>query len=132
MPPSITSTHDESEFTIIQIIKTKTRLTSKLKKVLDIKSINSLEDLKSLKRQDPFMYYSIPAVHSAKILMKDDVDIDTSNLGVSKIIRKYVSCPSRMRTTNRRRVSDSSGRSPVKKKRKKKNVHHQSKKLPEV
>ena len=100
----------EPECNRMQIFQTKTRLTPKPKKELDIRSISSLEDLKSLKRSDPFMYYSIPAVHSAKILMKNDNDIDTSNLGVSKIRRSYMSCPSRMQPTTNRHQHRLSGR----------------------
>ena len=87
--PTDNSTNDEPEcFSRIQIIKTKTIPPSKPKKELDIKAITSLDDLKSLKAKDPFMYYSIPGVRSTKILMKDDMDIDMSNLGVSKITRE--------------------------------------------
>ena len=92
--PTDNSTNDEPEcFSRFQIIKTKTIPTSKPKKELDIKAITSLDDLKSLKAKDPFMYYSIPGVRSTEILMKDDLDIDTSNLGVSKITRSFVFCP---------------------------------------
>ena len=106
--PTDNSINDEPEcFSRIQIIKTKTIPTSKPKKELDIKAITSLDDLKSLKAKDPFMYYSIPGVRSTEILMKDDLDIDTSNLGVSKITRSFVSCPSRMPTTSKSSPSKS-------------------------
>jgi len=57
-----------------------TKLTDeKPKKQVYLKNI-SAEDLKSLKNEDAFMYYSIPFVRSAELLMKD---IDVSNLGAS-------------------------------------------------
>ena len=47
------------------------------KKTVDLKYITSLDDLKSIKKQDPFMYYSIPGARKATVLMRD---IDLSNL----------------------------------------------------
>ena len=109
MAPSITAddntTYNETEYIRVQLVKTKTIPTSKPKKELDIKDITSLDDLKSLKRQDPFMYYSIPGVRSAKILMKDDIDIDTANLGVSKITREEQQPPSIEKVTRCTRIS---------------------------
>ena len=52
-------------------------MEKKPKKEVDIKNITSRDDLKSIQTQDPFMYYSIPEVRSARVLMKD---IDMSNL----------------------------------------------------
>ena len=49
----------------------------KPKKEVDLKHITSLDELKSIQKQDPFMYFSIPGVRSAQVFMKD---IDTSNL----------------------------------------------------
>mmetsp|Transcript_17015 Transcript_17015/g.35771 ORF Transcript_17015/g.35771 Transcript_17015/m.35771 type:complete len:100 (+) Transcript_17015:403-702(+) len=42
----------------------------------------SAKELNSIQKQDPFMYYSIPGVRSARMLMQD---IDTSNLGASPL-----------------------------------------------
>ena len=52
-------------------------MDEKPKKEVDIKNITSQDDLKSIQKQDPFMYYSIPEVRSARVLMRD---IDMSNL----------------------------------------------------
>ena len=52
-------------------------MENKPKKTVDIKNITSLDDLNSIQKQDPFMYYSIPEVRSARVLMRD---IDMSNL----------------------------------------------------
>ena len=60
----------------VQTIKTKP------KQQLSLTSI-TLSDLKSIKSQDPFMYYSIPGVRSAKVIFKDDMDIDTRTLHMS-------------------------------------------------
>ena len=70
-------------------IKTEQISKKKPKKEIDIRNI-STDDLKSIQRQDPFMYYSIPGVRSAKLFMKE---IDSSNLGLN---RNCGSCPSRL------------------------------------
>ena len=49
----------------------------KPKKTVDLKYITSLDDLKSIKKEDPFMYYSIPGARKATVLMQA---IDLSNL----------------------------------------------------
>jgi hypothetical protein len=59
-------------------IKVPTKLMEKKpKRGVDLKNITGPDDLKSIQKQDPFMYYSIPEVRSAKVLMRD---IDTYNL----------------------------------------------------
>ena len=101
-PTTISSSNDvEAEFISVQTVTVKT-IPTKPKREININNIKSIDDLQSIKRQDPFMYYSIPGVRSAKILMKDDSDIDTSNLGVSslKSMRNCTSCPSRIPTSN--------------------------------
>ena len=50
---------------------------NKPKKTVDLNLISNLEDLKSIQEQDSFMYYSIPGVRKAKVLMED---IDMTNL----------------------------------------------------
>jgi len=57
-------------------VPTKTT-DDKPKKTVDLKYITSLDDLKSIKKQDPFMYYSIPGARKATVLMQD---LDLSNL----------------------------------------------------
>jgi len=61
-----------------EIIVVPTNNDNKPKKTIDIRHITSLDDLKSIKKQDSFMYYSIPGVRKATVLMQD---IDTANLG---------------------------------------------------
>ena len=51
---------------------------NKPKKTIDLRHITSLNDLKSIKKQDSFMYYSISGVRKAAVLMQDT---DTANLG---------------------------------------------------
>ncbi len=48
----------------------------KPKKIIDTADLN-VEDIESLKKSDPFLYFSIPAVHEAAVHNKD---IDLSNL----------------------------------------------------
>ena len=52
-------------------------MENKPKREVDLKHITSLDDLKSAKKQDPFMYYSIPGARKATVLMQD---LDLSNL----------------------------------------------------
>ena len=75
-------------------IKTNLPAETKPKKEINVKNL-STNDLKSIKKQDPFMYFSIPGVRSAKVLMRE---IDTSNLGASVMSRNCFSCPSRIQT----------------------------------
>ena len=98
MAPSITADnnsstydyYDEPEYIRVQLVKTKTIPTSKPKKELDISRTLQASMTSSLSSDKILSctQYSIPGVHSAKILMKDDIDIDTCNLGVSKITRE--------------------------------------------
>ena len=50
--------------------------TNKPIKEIDIKNMSE-DDLKSIQIEDPFLYYSIPEVRSARMLLKD---IDETNL----------------------------------------------------
>ena len=61
------------------------------KKMIDTSLLNE-EDLQTLKRQDPFLYYSIPAVLTATQLRRD-VDMSRLNGGMSSL---KVSYPSRI------------------------------------
>eukprot|EP01083_Nonionella_stella_P134993 410644_1 len=68
----------EMQFTATAIaVKT---FTNKPSKQLDLTKIHTQADLDTIKSQDPFMYYSIPGVRSAKVLFNDDMDIDTAGL----------------------------------------------------
>ena len=58
---------------------------NKPKKTVDLNHISNLEDLKSIQEQDSFMYYSIPGVRKAKVLMED---IDMTNLIGAPVQRK--------------------------------------------
>ncbi len=63
-------------------------------KQVNIKNLSSA-DLLSLKKNDAFSYYSIPAVRSAALLNKE---VDLSKLNESTFKR---SCPSRTQTTSK-------------------------------
>ena len=93
-----------SELISVQMVKTK---FTKPEKEIDTKDINTTDDLKAIKKHDPFAYYSIPAVRSAKVLFKDDMDVDMSNLQESGLRRNCTSCPSRMQTSRARPVKTS-------------------------
>ncbi|KAL7465241.1 hypothetical protein ACHAXS_005571 [Conticribra weissflogii] len=53
----------------------------------------SPEDFENLRIADPFLYYSIPTIKSAELLLRD---VDYSNLDKSSIRRNCISCPSRI------------------------------------
>ena len=67
----------------------------KPKREIDLQQV-SADDLRTLKKQDAFMYYSIPGVRNAEMQMKD---IDLSNL------RNCLSCPARMQTVQATSIS---------------------------
>ena len=57
-------------------IKVKTKTGDSIPTRMVVRNINTIKDLEHLKKQDPFLYYSIPAVRRASILGKD-VDLQT-------------------------------------------------------
>jgi len=61
-----------------ECIKVNTKQAAKEPKTMDIVKNISHDDLESIRRDDPFMYYSIPGVRRAKLLMNN---IDLANLG---------------------------------------------------
>mmetsp|Transcript_12815 Transcript_12815/g.27254 ORF Transcript_12815/g.27254 Transcript_12815/m.27254 type:complete len:126 (+) Transcript_12815:138-515(+) len=60
---------------------------------LNIDQLCTNEDLDSLKIEDPFMYYSIPAVKKAEYFCQD---VDVAILKENYYRRNSVSCPGRM------------------------------------
>jgi hypothetical protein len=75
-----------------------TALENKPKTIIDTSTLNE-QDLELLKEQDPFLYFSIPAVHHAAVVRNSgDIDIDMSDLqgSRSKATSRRASCPSRI------------------------------------
>ena len=64
-------------------------------KVIDTAHLKE-EDLKALKKEDPFLYYSIPGVRAATIQSNRSVDMSSLHGGV---IHRRASCPSRIEST---------------------------------
>ena len=62
---------------------------------IDISKLNE-DELKKLKTQDPFLYYSIPGVRAATIQSNRSVDMSSLHGG---IIPRRASCPSRIEST---------------------------------
>ncbi len=60
---------------------------------LSIDTIETEDDLQTLKKKDPFMYFSIPSVRDATMLLKD---FDISSLETPSIRRNCISCPARI------------------------------------
>lgn len=76
---------DISGFIECKMIKTKTGPTDrKTKTKVDMKHINS-RDFASIRRQDRFMYYSIPEVRNDKLCMKK---IGTSNASQYQMVTR--------------------------------------------
>ena len=77
----VVSSKSEEISTIVkigEIISVPTKTDDNIpKKTVDLKNITSLDNLKSIHKQDPFMYYSIPEVQRATVLMQD---IDLTNI----------------------------------------------------
>jgi hypothetical protein len=63
-------------------------------KVIDTRNLTE-EDLKTLRKQDPFLYFSIPAVRTATLLSRD---VDMASLQGGQCSRR-ASCPSRIDST---------------------------------
>ncbi|KAL7542145.1 hypothetical protein ACHAXR_011569 [Thalassiosira sp. AJA248-18] len=57
----------------------------------------SAQDLRSIKKHDSFLYYSIPGVRSAKMLLKD-VDAPEDLATCDELTRNCISSPSRLQT----------------------------------
>ena len=66
------------------------------KKILDTSELDE-QDLEALKKQDPFLYYSIPAVWQADIIHNSDVDIRAIRGSGSQTSRR-ASAPGRMQS----------------------------------
>mmetsp|Transcript_3899 Transcript_3899/g.8280 ORF Transcript_3899/g.8280 Transcript_3899/m.8280 type:complete len:167 (-) Transcript_3899:96-596(-) len=60
---------------------------------IDIDGLQTNHDLATLKKEDPFLYFSIPAVRKAEYLIQD---VDISRLDTAAIRRNCISCPGRM------------------------------------
>ena len=71
-----------------QKIKTQPLLSRKPEREIDLQQL-TVDELQTIKKQDSFMYYSIPGVRVAEMQMKE---LDVSNL------RNCLSCPARMKT----------------------------------
>ncbi len=54
---------------------------------VDVNKNISAQDLKSLKKQDPFLYYSIPGVREAKIRLEDD-DVNMHQIALNELRRQ--------------------------------------------
>ena len=98
MPSSASRTNEEWPEIINgqvgETIRAKIETQPPEPKTLALKTVSN-DDLKSIKKKDPFLYYSIPGVRSARLLGKE---VDTANLGTCKIR----SCPSSLFTKSRR------------------------------
>ena len=97
----------ESMFVLQQIqVPTKTAspdtiaINNQQLKEIDIRQFN-VDDLKLLKKQDPFLYYSIPAVNKAKLtsktvdhnqVLQDAVQHPSTNAFVSRRSRVSTEC----------------------------------------
>ena len=95
----------ESIFNVLQQIQVPTKTASpdtkdQQRKEIDIRQFN-VDELKLLKTQDPFLYYSIPAVNKAKLtsktvdhhqVLQDAVQYPSTNALVSRRSRVSTEC----------------------------------------
>ena len=75
--------HEMIDVKIGEVIKVPLATEKPKPKQIDLRTV-SANDLKSIEKQDTFLYYSIPGVRTAKLLGRD---IDTSDLATSRIPR---------------------------------------------
>ena len=71
---------------------------------VDVNRALSGQDLQSLKKQDPFLYYSIPGVRDATVRLRRGVDMQ--QLAQDSLRRNCASCPASIQTAA---VATSSG-----------------------
>ena len=62
---------------------------------VDVNKALSAQDLKSLKKRDPFLYYSIPGVRDATVRQKR---VDMHQLAQDALRRNCASCPASIQT----------------------------------
>jgi hypothetical protein len=65
---------------------------------VDVNKALSAQDLQALKRQDPFLYYSIPGVRDAAVRFSSDA-VDMHQLAQDGLRRYCASCPASIQTT---------------------------------
>ena len=65
---------------------------------VDVNNSLSAQDLKSLKKRDPFLYYSIPGVRDATVRLEHDVDMH--QIAQAGLKRHCQSCPAKMQTSS--------------------------------
>ncbi|KAL7465235.1 hypothetical protein ACHAXS_005566 [Conticribra weissflogii] len=90
---AVTSTHDESKHCQHDEQNPQDVSSCKDEVKLNIDRLRTNEDLDALKIDDPFMFYSIPAVKKAEYFCQN---VDVTKLKMSHFRRNTVSCPGRM------------------------------------
>ena len=90
------ATNKECHHKIGEVWKVKMETQPVAPKTFSLNNL-STDDLESMKNEDPFLYFSIPGVRSAKILGKD---IDASDLGYCMLTKRHrISEPSRQESS---------------------------------
>jgi hypothetical protein len=93
--PSSQSSEFISSFTL-----PATALENKPKIIVDTSNLDE-QDLELLKKQDPFLYFSIPAVHHAAVVRNSrGIDMSAIQGSRSKATSRRASCPSRIQQTS--------------------------------
>jgi hypothetical protein len=64
---------------------------------VDVNKALSAQDLQALKKQDPFLYYSIPGVRNAAVRFNADA-VDMHQLAQDGLRRNCASCPASIQT----------------------------------
>jgi len=95
--PSSQSSEFISSFTLTL---PATALENKPKIIVDTSNLDE-QDLELLKKQDPFLYFSIPAVHHAAVVRNSrGIDMSAIQGSRSKATSRRASCPSRIQQTS--------------------------------
>ncbi len=68
------------------------------KRVIDTRNLSE-EDLEALKKQDPFLYYSIPTVRNAVLRRSSASNVTTTQRNPEPARSRRASCPSRVESS---------------------------------
>ena len=71
-----TETNTDNDQTFVRQFATATKFDEESTKTINLNDIQAPADLAELKKKDPFMYHSIPAVR-ANVMQGIDVDVST-------------------------------------------------------
>ena len=87
-----------SDFSTLTFVSSQHRLSpaNPTPKIVEVSNSLSAQDLKSLKKEDPFLYYSIPGVRDATVRLEH---VDMHQVAQNGLKRYCQSCPGEIQTS---------------------------------